>query len=194
MKTSFSIGKLSGAVVTCLALSLGTVPVQANPAGAAVQFGDITFVNQGNTLQVIQGTQNGIVNWNSFSINAGETTRFVQPNSNSATLNRVTGSTASYINGNLFANGRVFLLNSNGILVGSQGVVDVGSFTASTLEMSDQDFLDGGDYTLRGPSQATWVAFQLSTAISSWWRRRLRMRDHSVLRAEQSASPPVTMS
>ncbi len=157
MKTSFSIGKLSGAVVTCLALSLGTVPVQANPTGAAVQFGDITFVNQGNTLQVIQGTQNGIVNWNSFSINAGETTRFVQPNSNSATLNRVTGSTASYINGNLFANGRVFLLNSNGILVGSQGVVDVGSFTASTLEMSDQDFLDGGDYTLRGPSQAAVV-------------------------------------
>ncbi|MBP82678.1 MAG: hypothetical protein CMO61_02390 [Verrucomicrobiales bacterium] len=157
MQNSSSLGKLGRAIASGLALGFGSVPLMANPTGAIVQTGDISFVSQGTTLEVHQGTQNGIINWDTFSINDGEKTRFIQPGPNSATLNRVTGSTRSVINGNLFANGRVFLLNSNGVLVGSEGFINVAGFTASTLEMSDEDLLGGGDMSFHGSSQATVV-------------------------------------
>ncbi|MAB76756.1 MAG: hypothetical protein CMO47_09905 [Verrucomicrobiales bacterium] len=157
MHTSFSLGKLGRTVAIGLVLYFGSGPVLANPTGGFVQSGDLSVVGQGTTLEVYQATQNGIINWDTFSISAGETTRFIQPGPNSATLNRVTGASRSFINGNLFANGRVFLLNSNGVLIGSEGFINVAGFTASTLEMSDQDFLGGGDMGFHGPSQASVV-------------------------------------
>lgn len=132
-------------------------PVSANPAGGAVRAGEILLQQHGNNFQVIQGTRMGIIDWDSFSIAEGETTRFVQPDARSATLNRVIGESLSRIDGRLFANGRVFLLNSNGIVIGRDGVVDVAGFTASTLDLSNEAFLAGGDLTFRGGSQAAVV-------------------------------------
>ena len=157
MKPPFSIDKLSGAAVLGVALCFEAVSVLGNPTQPVVQSGDISFISQGQVLEIHQTTPNGIINWNSFSIDAGDTTRFIQPGVNSATLNRVTGASPSYINGNLFANGRVFLLNSNGVLVGSGGVIDVAGFAASTLEVDDQGFLEGGDLRFQGVSQSTVV-------------------------------------
>jgi len=70
------------------------------------------------------------------------------------TLNRVTGQSISRIDGSLLANGRVFLLNPNGVLVGRSGVVDTGGFTASTLDLSNENFLSGGDLRFQGTSTA----------------------------------------
>ena len=64
-------------------------------------------------------------------IAANETVNFVEPSATSIVLNRVTGSEQSVINGILTANGRVFLINSNGILFGSGSSVNVGAFLAS---------------------------------------------------------------
>ena len=125
-----------------------------NPSGGVVVHGDIQFANNGNTLQVIQGTNHGIIDWNSFSIAAGQTTQFIQPGTSSVTLNRVTGGATSIINGSLISNGRVFLLNPAGILVGQGGVIDTAGFTASTLDLSNDAFLAGGDLDFRGNSQA----------------------------------------
>jgi filamentous hemagglutinin family protein len=129
---------LAGVLALGLAPGLGALPVDPSPVHGQVQ-----LQGSGNFLQVIQQTPQAIINWGQFSIGPGETVRFLQPGQQAAILNRVTGLDPSQILGNLQANGRVFLLNPNGILFGPNAVVDVGSFTASTLHMSDEDFLSG---------------------------------------------------
>ena len=128
-----------------------------NPSGASVRHGDIRIRSQGDALRVIQNSNRGIIDWNSFSVDNGQATRFVVPNARSATLNRVTGATVSRIDGALRSNGQVFLLNPNGVVVGRNGAIDVAGFTASTLDISNEDFLAGGDLRFRGDSQAAVV-------------------------------------
>ena len=49
----------------------------------------------------------------------------------------------SQILGNLNANGNVYLVNPSGILFGHNAQVDVGGLIASTLDITDQDFING---------------------------------------------------
>jgi large exoprotein involved in heme utilization and adhesion len=81
----------------------------ANPLGGSVAGGSATIGGTGTAnVTVNQSSQTAVINWNSFNINSGETTQFVQPNSSSSVLNRVTGDiNASQIYGTLSANGRV---------------------------------------------------------------------------------------
>jgi len=115
---------------------------QANPTAPVVVSGTATFATSGNLLNVTNST-NAIINWNSFSIGVGELTRFIQPSAASAVLNRVTGQDPSAILGALQSNGRVFLLNPNGIVFGAGSQVNVAGLVASTLALSDADFLAG---------------------------------------------------
>jgi filamentous hemagglutinin family protein len=114
----------------------------ANPTGANVVRGTAAIHQAGNLLQ-ITNSPNAIINWQSFSIGANEITRFVQQSPSSAVLNRVTTQNPSQILGTLQSNGRVFLINPNGILFGAGSQVDVAGLVASTLNMSDGDFLAG---------------------------------------------------
>ena len=57
-------------------------------------------------LQINQSSQNAIINWADFSIDAGELAQFNQPGASAAVLNRVTGGSASEIHGALKANGK----------------------------------------------------------------------------------------
>ncbi|WP_454915967.1 two-partner secretion domain-containing protein [Xanthobacter sediminis] len=62
-----------------------------------------------------------------------------------ATLNRVLGNVPSGIDGRLTATGSVYLVNPAGVAVGSTGAVATGgSFVASTHDVTDKDFLNGG--------------------------------------------------
>ncbi|MEW7009117.1 YDG domain-containing protein, partial [Lentilitoribacter sp. EG35] len=107
-------------------------------------------------LLIDQTSSNGIIEWNSFSIGKGNTVHF--NNGTGATLNRVTGASISRIDGSLTASGTLFLINQNGVIIGRDGVVQTGgSFIASTLDITDADFLDGGDNTLRGTHSASVV-------------------------------------
>ena len=55
------------------------------------------------------------MNWNTFNVGTGERAQFVQPNSSSTILNRVTGGLGpSQILGSIDANGRVFIVNRDG--------------------------------------------------------------------------------
>ena len=116
--------------------------VSANPLGPQVVNGQVGFSNQGNVLSVTN-TPGSIINWQSFSINPGEITRFIQQNPNSAVLNRIIGQDPSQILGALQSNGRVFLINPNGILFGQGAQVDVNGLVASTLNIANEDFLNG---------------------------------------------------
>ncbi len=58
-------------------------------------------------------------------------------------LNRVIGQDPSAILGALQSNGRVFLLNPNGIVFGAGAQINVAGLVASSLNLSDADFLSG---------------------------------------------------
>jgi filamentous hemagglutinin family protein len=114
----------------------------ANPVGPQVINGQATFSSQGNVLSVTN-TPGAIINWQGFSINPGEITRFLQQNANSGVLNRVVGQDPTQILGALQSNGRVFLINPNGILFGQGAQIDVNGLVASTLNISNDDFISG---------------------------------------------------
>lgn len=126
---------ITAAVASCFA---GTV--LANPANPRVVHGTASFAQAGNILTVTNAP-NTIINWGSFSIAAGELTRFVQQSAQSAVLNRVIGHDPSAILGALQSNGRVFLINPNGITFGGGAQIDVAGLVASTLMLSNEDFL-----------------------------------------------------
>src|SRR6185369_9717433 len=77
------------------------------------------------------------------SIGAGEITKFIQQSSASAVLNRVTTQNPSSILGTLQSNGRVFLINPSGIVFGAGSRVDTAGLVASSLNLSNADFLSG---------------------------------------------------
>src|SRR5476649_953510 len=117
--------------------------VYALPTGGAVSGGSASIAGGAGKMTINQSSQNVAINWQGFSIGQGEAVQFVQPNSNSVALNRVLGSDPSSIFGSLSANGKVFLLNANGILFGKGAEVNVGGLVASTLNITDGDFMAG---------------------------------------------------
>jgi filamentous hemagglutinin family protein len=114
----------------------------AAPTLPQVVAGQATFNQQGNVFS-ITNTPGAIINWQSFNIGTGEVTRFIQQNADSAVLNRVLGQDPTKILGALQSNGKVFLINPNGILFGQGARVDVNGLVASTLNISDADFQAG---------------------------------------------------
>ncbi len=126
------------------------------PSGGTVAAGTASISSGGNSLAINQSSSRAIINWSSFGIGTGNSVQF--NNGSGATLNRVTGSGASSIDGLLSATGSIYLLNPNGVIVGKNGVVNVGgSFVASTLDVTDSNFLAGGDMTFAGSSTASVV-------------------------------------
>ena len=112
------------------------------PTGLQVMQGQASVATAGNKLTVTN-SNGAILNWSSFSIGAQNTVNFVQPSSASQVLNRVTGNDPSQILGNLTSNGKVWLLNPNGVLFGQGATVNVASLVTSTLNLNDQDWLAG---------------------------------------------------
>lgn len=136
--------------IAAAAASLLPAMALANPSGGTVVAGTATIGGQGSQMVVTQTSNNAVINWNSFSVGANESVQFVQPNASSAILNRVTGGSASNILGNISSNGRVFLVNPNGIVFGYGSVVNVGSLVATTLDVSNERFMNGEYAFARG--------------------------------------------
>lgn len=133
----FSLKPLAVAVIFCF-----SAQAQANPIGAQVVNGTAAISQAGNTLTVTN-SPNAIINWQGFSISPNEITRFIQQSAASSVLNRVVGADPSQLLGALTSNGKVFLINPAGILVGQGARIDVARFVASTLNLTDADFLAG---------------------------------------------------
>ena len=129
---------LSTAVAACFAAPAAF----ALPTGPQVVVGSAAFSQQTGALTVTN-TPGTVINWQGFSIGASEATRFVQQSAASSVLNRVVGAQASAILGALQSNGRVWLVNPNGILFGPSARIDVQGLVASTLAISNKDFLAG---------------------------------------------------
>jgi len=87
------------------------------PTGHVVSQGSASFDLQGSQLN-ITNSNGTVINWQDFSIANGEAVNFIQNSNSSAVLNRVTSDIPSQIQGQLNSNGRVFVINPNGVLIG----------------------------------------------------------------------------
>ncbi len=126
--------RLTGMVL--LAMALGG-SVQAMPSGGTIRSGNGSIVEQGQTMTVQQNSNRMAIDWTQFNIAKNETIRYAQSDKNAVALNRVTGGQQSLIEGNLNANGHVFLVNPNGVVFGKNASVDVGGLVASTARLAD---------------------------------------------------------
>lgn len=161
---------LASLLVLMAGLSLPS-RLAANPAGGNVSQGGATITSSGAETTITQSTDRAIINWHSFDIGKGETTRFVQPGSGSIALNRVTGGGGrSTIDGNLLANGGVWLINPSGVLFGANAQVNVHSLLATTADILDNDFMnatfDNGGFAFATPSADTAAAILNQGKIS----------------------------
>ena len=114
----------------------------ALPTGGQVVSGNID-INQPSVgrLDVNQTTQQGIVNWNTFNVGSSASVYFNQPTNKSTILNNVV-SGKSIINGSIFSNGRLILVNPTGILMGPTSAVRAEGAILSTLNITNQNFLN----------------------------------------------------
>jgi filamentous hemagglutinin family protein len=117
-------------------------------------------------MRIDQLTSEAIANWESFSIEVGQSVDISQPGVDAVLLNRVIGADPSQLLGQLNANGRVYLINPNGVLVGRDASINTAEFMASALDVADEDFLDGGDLSLSGDTPASVVNLGQITAAN----------------------------
>jgi filamentous hemagglutinin family protein len=148
---------------------LAALPADAGPNGGTVVGGSATIQGQGSaSVTVNQSSQNTVINWNTFNIGKGETTTFNQPNSSSVALNRVIGGQGpSFLDGTLTANGRVFIVNGDGILFGPNSSINTAGFLATTNDIRNSDFMAGKyNFNIPGNPSASIVNLGRITATS----------------------------
>ncbi len=136
------LGLAAGFVVLGAASPIGEA--RALPQDGRVVGGSATIVQVSpSQLDVDQSSSRAVIDWRSFSIGTGETTRFIQPGADSIAFNRVTGADPSQIAGHLQANGQVVLVNPNGVLFSKSAQVNVGGLVASTAGITTQNAMQG---------------------------------------------------
>ncbi|MGC1550213.1 MAG: filamentous hemagglutinin N-terminal domain-containing protein, partial [Rhodanobacter sp.] len=119
-------------------------PPASGPKGGTVAAGAGTIDQSGKNTTINQSTDKLVVNWNDFDIAADEHVQINQPGKTSAILNRVQSATGTQIDGSLDANGRVFVINPNGIVVGKTGTINANGVVLSTMDITDNSFMSAG--------------------------------------------------
>lgn len=143
--------KLTAIALAALYGVAPTAHAGALPDGGHFVAGSGSIAGSSGALTINQTSARGVIDWNGFSIGSGNRVTF--DNGNGATLNRVTGGNTSTILGKLTATGSLYLINPQGVVVGSSGVITTGGrFVASTLDTDNDSFMNGGPLTLSGSS------------------------------------------
>ena len=132
----------------------GGMEANTLPTNGHVVAGQASIAQSANTMNISQTTQRAAIDWNTFNVGTNAQVNFNQPNAQAVTLNRVTGATASEIDGALHANGQVIIENSNGITFGKGAQVDAAAVVATTMDISNQDFM-AGKTTFQGNGSGT---------------------------------------
>lgn len=154
----FTFKPIAFSILSAISLSVSTVYAGPLPSGGHFAAGTGSISTAGTTVTINQTSSRGVVDWTSFSIGSGN--HVVFNNGTGATLNRVTGTSTSNLYGTLTATGSLYLINPQGVVVGSSGVVSTGGrFVASTLDTPDAAFMQGGALTFAGNSNARIVNF-----------------------------------
>jgi filamentous hemagglutinin family protein len=124
-----------------LKINANEISNNALPTDPNITHGTAVISQGANQLTIDQQTDKLITNWSGFNIGADAKVKFNQPSSSSSALNHVNSADPSYIYGSLEANGKVILINPNGVIFAKGSRVDVGAIVASSLKLSDENFL-----------------------------------------------------
>jgi len=138
------------AALLCVAWEYCESLVYANPAGGTVAQGSATFSTTGSQL-TINTSANTFINWQSFNINAGETTTFVEPSASSVVFNHINDANPSQILGTLNANGYVILQNQSGFYVGGSAAINTAGLIMTTAHATAPTLASGGAWTFTAP-------------------------------------------
>ena len=132
-------------------LASNALPQGTSTAQGAIAISQSSSANAAS-MSINQTTSKAVINWQSFDIGSNAKVNVIQPNAQAVLLNRVVGATTpSQILGQLSANGQVVVINPSGVVVGKDGSVSASSFTASTLGITDANFMAGnGQYERNG--------------------------------------------
>jgi filamentous hemagglutinin family protein len=154
-KSRFRILK-GGKISLVVSAILGSAIIaSAAPTGEQIVSGNVSIDRTiQNTTNVNQTTNKSIINWQNFNVAGNETVNFNMPSSNSSSLNRIIGNESSAIYGKINSNGQVFLVNQNGVYFGKDSQVNTAGFTASTKDISNENF-NNSNYVFEGNSNAS---------------------------------------
>lgn len=132
------------ALICCCNLVFPVPMAIAAPQGGKVVGGSAHIHQSGATTTINQSSNRAVINWNSFDIGKNETVRHNMPSANSAGLHRVVGGGgASQIQGLLQSNGNVYLVNPAGVVIHKGARIDTNSFTATSRDISNDNFMKG---------------------------------------------------
>ncbi len=139
----------------CLVLNTSLPAVMADVVpgmieGENVVVGSAGFNTAGNVTTITTDSASTIIEYSRFNIDSLKTVNFAQPDAASAVLNRIVEANPSLINGSLTSNGQVFIVNPAGIIFGAGSTVNVTQLVASSLGISNDDFLAGNYEFLAG--------------------------------------------
>lgn len=154
--------KTNLSVMRALTLSAGVVALMtgtasADPTGGTIKAGTgVINPKSGQTTTIDQTSQSMIIEWQSFDVAHNERVNFNQPTTDAIALNRILSGAPSTIAGQITANGRVFLINRDGIVFTSTANIDVNGLLATTMDIADQNFMNGVfDFSIPGEPGAS---------------------------------------
>ncbi len=125
----------------------------ALPTGLKPVSGEVKEpILNGSTMK-IETKGDAILSWDSFSITQAEVLHFLQDGAKSAVLNQVRGMEESLLFGTLLSNGKVYLINPNGVLIGPDARIETSGFLASTFDILNLNPEDG-IFEMKGTSEA----------------------------------------
>ncbi|MBI5380832.1 MAG: filamentous hemagglutinin N-terminal domain-containing protein [Opitutae bacterium] len=158
---SLSVRKLFLTALVAGPLATLPAPLWALPGTTSANVSTtagVTFQTAGSTLNVTAPNK-AILTWTAFgsaghTLNSGESVNFFLPDATSAVLNRVTGGTATTIDGVITSNGKVFILNPTGITVTNNANINVAGLVLSTVQEPDGYFAANGDLSYVGTTTA----------------------------------------
>ena len=141
---SFVVGSaMLLAAVLSGALPASALDPSALPTGGQITVGSGSISQSGSSMTVTQASQRMVADWASFNIGQNASVAFQQPGASSVALNRIADQNPTQILGSLSANGQIFLLNPSGIIFGQTAQVNVGALVASSLNITNDNFMAG---------------------------------------------------
>ena len=121
-----------------------TAPAGAGPVNPSVQRGNVTITQDGNNF-IITASDGSIINYDAFGILSHESIQFIQPGDFARVLNRITGPDPTLIDGSLFSNGIVYIVNPAGVFFSQGSIVNVGGIYAAAGSITDEDYINNVD-------------------------------------------------
>ena len=133
------LGLLAGLGMSAMQLQAAVLPYGEQVVAGQASF-DRSVADQ---LTIRQTGSKLITNWDSFNISEKGRVQFIQPDTGSMALNRVTSASPTQIFGQLTANGQLVLVNPNGIVFGQGAQVNTAALTATSMSITDANFNAG---------------------------------------------------